>query len=123
MDLPGQREEVVMNHSRSQTSYGVYSPQGCVLASFPTEDNARAAIAELRAAGFEDDHVGFQSAEEVRWRAIHDIHNSGLLARIGQEVNLAKSRRALAEEGHPFIEVYAPDAAAAHCVGALARHW
>ncbi|HEY8976491.1 MAG TPA: hypothetical protein VIN75_19920 [Burkholderiaceae bacterium] len=120
--LRGQRQEVVMNHSKSRTSYGVYSPLGCVLASFPTEGDARAAIAELEAAGFAAEDVEFQSAEEVRLRATHDIHNSGLLARIGQEVNLAKSRRALAEQGHPFVAVYAPGAVATRSVAEIARH-
>ncbi len=112
-----------MSHSRSQTSWGVYSPLGCVLASFPTEDDARAAIAELKAAGFDGDDVDYQSAEEVRRRATFDIVHSGLLARIGQEVNLAKARRELALEGHPFVAVYAPGAAATRRVAEIARHW
>ena len=112
-----------MSHSRSQTSWGVYSPLGCVLASFPTEDDARAAIAELKAAGFDGDDVVYQSAEEVRRRATFDIVHSGLLARIGQEVNLAKARRERAQEGHPFVAVYAPGTAAAQRVAEIARHW
>lgn len=112
-----------MSHSRSQTSWGVYSPRGCVLASFPTEDDARAAIAELEAAGFDGDDVVYQSAEEVCQRATFDVVHSGLLARIGQEVNLAKARRALAQEGHPFVAVYAPGAAATRLVADIASHW
>ena len=111
-----------MIHSKSQSSYGVYSPLGCVLASFPTEDNARAAIAELRAAGFAAEDVVYQSAEEVRLRASRPELWMSWIARIGQEVNLAKSRRALAEEGHPFVAVYAPGADATHCAAEIARH-
>ncbi len=111
-----------MSHSRSQTSYGVYSPLGCVLASFPTEDDARAAIAELKAAGFAGDDIVYQSAEQVRLRAIYDIGHSSLLAHIGQELNLAKARRELAEEGHSFVAVYAPGGAAARRVADIARH-
>ena len=100
-----------MNDNNSQTAYGVFKPVGHVLASFPTERDARSAVAALQEAGFPE--VSFYPAEEVRQRAERDIANAGVLASIGQELNLVKQQRDLAEEGHPFVSVLAPEADAA----------
>ena len=94
-----------MNNSNSQTAYGVFKPVGHVLASFPDERDARLAVEALKAAGFPD--VAFYPAQEVLERANRDIANSGVLANIGQELNLVKQQRDLAEEGHPFVSVLA----------------
>ena len=96
-----------MNDNNFQTAYGVFKPVGHVLASFPTERDARSAVDALEQAGFAD--VAFYPAEEVRERAERDIANAGVLASIGQELNLIKQQRALAEEGHPFVSVRAPE--------------
>ncbi|MGN6527393.1 MAG: hypothetical protein ACTHL8_13485 [Burkholderiaceae bacterium] len=105
----------------SQSAYGVFKPVGHVLASFPTEEDARGAMSDLRQAGFED--VQYYSAEDVRVRAERDIQNSGVLATIGQELNLVKQQRELAEQGHPFVSVRAPEDEQARRAGAIAaRH-
>jgi hypothetical protein len=94
-----------MNSSNSQTAYGVFKPVGHVLASFPNERDARSAVEALKEAGFPD--VAFYPAQEVLERADRDIANAGVLANIGQELNLVKQQRDLAEEGHPFVSVLA----------------
>ena len=110
-----------MNDSNSQTAYGVFKPVGHVLASFPTERDARSAVEALKQAGFAD--VAFYPADEVRERAERDIANAGVLASIGQELNLVKQQRDLAEEGHPFISVLAPeDDAARRAADIVARY-
>jgi hypothetical protein len=110
-----------MNDSNSQTAYGVFKPVGHVLASFPTERDARSAVEALKQAGFPN--VEFHPAEEVRERAERDIANAGVLASIGQELNLVKQQRELAEEGHPFVSVLAPeDDAARRAADIVARH-
>lgn len=96
-----------MNESRSQTAYGVFKPVGHVLASFPSEDEARSAVDALQQAGFAE--VMFYPAQEVLERAERDIAHSGVLARIGQELNLVKQQRDLAEQGHPFVSVLAEE--------------
>ena len=55
----------------------------------------------------------------MRARAEHDIRNSGVLANIGQELNLVKQRRDLAEDGHPFVSVRAERDEAARRAGAI----
>jgi len=96
-----------MNNDDSQTAYGVFKPVGHVLASFPTEEDARSAVQALKEAGFAD--VAFYPAEEVRERAERDIESAGVLASIGQELNLVKQQRDLAQQGHPFVSVPAPE--------------
>ncbi len=95
-----------MNNVNSQTAYGVFKPVGHVLASFPSEREARSAVDALKRAGFPN--VVFYPAAEVLERAERDIRNSGVLANIGQELNLVKQQRDLAEQGHPFVSVLAP---------------
>ena len=110
-----------MNDSNSQTAYGVFKPVGHVLASFPTERDARSAVEALKQAGFPN--VAFYPPGEVLERAERDIRNSGVLANIGQELNLVKQQRALAEEGHPFVSVLAPeDEAARRAADIVARY-
>ena len=110
-----------MNDSNSQTAYGVFKPVGHVLVSFPTERDARSAVEALKEAGFPE--VAFYTADEVRERAERDIANAGLLASVGQELNLVKQQRDLAEEGHPFVSVLAPeDEAARRAADIVARH-
>jgi hypothetical protein len=107
----------------SQSAYGVFKPVGHVLASFPTEGDARSAIEALKAAGFADADVAYYSAEEMLSRAVSDIAHSGVLANIGQELNLCKARRDLAEQGHPFVSIHAEEDAAARRVGDIvSRH-
>jgi hypothetical protein len=110
-----------MNDNHSQTAYGVFKPVGHVLASFPTERDARSAAEALKQAGFPE--VAFYTAEEVRERAERDIANAGVLASVGQELNLVKQQLALAEEGHPFVSVLAPeDEAARRAADIVARY-
>ena len=110
-----------MNDNNSQTAYGVFKPVGHVLASFPTERDARSAVEALKQAGFPS--VAFYPASEVLERAERDIKNSGVLANIGQELNLVKQQRDLAEEGHPFVSVLAPeDDAARRAADIVARY-
>ena len=110
-----------MNNSNSQTAYGVFKPVGHVLASFPTERDARLAVEALKTAGFPN--VAFYPAEEVRERAERDIANAGVLASVGQELNLVKQQRDLAQQGHPFVSVLAPeDDAARRAADIIARY-
>jgi hypothetical protein len=111
-----------MAHSDTHTAYGVTKPVGFVILSFPTEDDARAAIPELRSAGFEDGDVRYYSAEQMKAQADADIRNAGILATIGQELNLVRAHRDLAEAGHAFLSVRAPGAEQARKVADIARH-
>src|ERR1700746_1872985 len=101
-----------MNESDSRRGRGVFKPVGHVLASFPTERDARSAEAALKEAGFPE--VAYYSADEMRECAERDIEGAGILAPFGQELNAATHRRDLARAGHPFVSVRAPETDEAH---------
>jgi hypothetical protein len=111
-----------MAHSDTHTAFGVTKPVGYVLVSFPTEDDARAAIPELRDAGFEDGDLHYYSPAQMKAQAEADMHNAGILADIGQELNLVRAHHELAEAGHAFLSVRAPEEAQARKVADIARH-
>jgi hypothetical protein len=111
-----------MANSHTNTAYGVTKPVGFVIVSFPTENDARAAIPELRSAGFADQDVRYYSPEQMRAQADADIANAGILATIGQELNLVRAHRDLAEAGHAFLSVRAPQEEQARQVADIARH-
>jgi hypothetical protein len=90
-------------------SHGVIKPVGHVLISFEAKDDAHAAMDALAKAGFGADKVSYFSPEEVIAQATSDIADAGILASLGQELNLVKAHRDLAQQGHSFISVYAPE--------------
>lgn len=90
-------------------SHGVIKPVGHVLVSFENEGDARGAMNALASAGFGPDKVSYFSSREVVEQAESDIADAGILASLGQELNLVKAHRDLAQQGHCFISVYAPD--------------
>jgi hypothetical protein len=107
--------------SASHSAYGVTKPVGHVLASFPTEEDARAACDELRRAGFADEAVTFLTAEQMTLRTEEDMHRASFLAAVGQEFNLVRAQHALALAGHPFVSVLAPEDRRARLVADIAR--
>jgi hypothetical protein len=111
-----------MTKSDTHHAYGVTKPVGFVIVSFPTEDDARAAIPELRGAGFADADVKYYSPAQMRAQAESDIRHAGILASIGQDLNLVKAHRDLAVAGHAFLSVHAPAEAQARKVAAIALH-
>ena len=110
-----------MSNSNTQTAYGVFKPVGHVLASFPDERDAHSAVDALRQAGFDD--VAFYPAQEVLERANRDIAHAGVLANIGQELNLVKQRRDLAVQGHPFVSVLAENDGEARRIGTIVARY
>lgn len=104
-------------------AYGVFKPVGHVLASFPDEEAARSAIADLDAVGVAAAERHFFSADEVREQSARDIEGASTLASIGQELNLVKAHHELASQGHPFVAARARDDDQARAIAdAFARH-
>jgi hypothetical protein len=104
-------------------AYGVFKPVGHVLASFPDESSARAALSELDAVGIAASERYFFSADEVREQAARDIEGASTLASIGQELNLVRAHHELASQGHPFVAAKASDDEQARAIAdVFARH-
>ena len=110
-----------MLNSDTRHAYGVSKPVGYVLVSFPTEDDARAAIPSLKSAGFAEDDIHFYSAALMKARTEADIHHAGILASIGQELNLVRAQHDLAVAGHAFLCVHAPHERQARMVAEIVQ--
>jgi hypothetical protein len=116
----------------SQHSFGVYKPEGHVVMSFATAEDADAAAAALSDAGVAG-AAGDASAEptersvrrfsdrEMLEQAESDIARASPLANLGQELNLVKAQRDLAKLGYHFLAVKADDDEHARSVAAIGR--
>jgi hypothetical protein len=96
-----------MHPTDTHKAYGVSKPVGHILVSFPTVDDAQAALSDLRVAHFDEDAVHYYSPGEMLVRADEEIRSASFVAALGQELNLAVARRELAETGHAFLTVRA----------------
>lgn len=119
-----------MEHE-SDHAFGVFKPVGHVVISFPQAAQAEAAQADILALGVAPGEVRRLSDSEMLAQIDVDLHNASPLASIGQEMNLIKAHRALAERGYHWLVVHAPQdelarqvAAAAEAAGAeRAQHY
>jgi hypothetical protein len=100
--------------------FGIFYPTGYVLSVFADSANADQAVSALRAAGFETDDLVIAKADEVLEYSREMRANRGLFSRFehfisglyADEGSLADELVGLAEQGHTFVAVHAPDDAA-----------
>ena len=103
-------------------SFGVFKPVGHVVISFPSAAQADATAQVLQ-------RFGLQSGPEVRRftdrqmlaQIDRDLQHASPLAAVGQEINLIKAHRALAERGYHWLVVHAADDELARRVAHVAR--
>lgn len=96
-----------MNKTERPSAFGVFKPVGHVIVAFPTEGDTQGALGALLKEGFAPEDINVYSSEQMKRQAEIDIEQAGVLAGIGQELNLVKSHRDLAERGHSFLVVKA----------------
>lgn len=89
-------------------SFGVFKPVGHVVISFPTADQMAQAVVALRQLGLPDDAVRQLTDRQMLDRIDDDMARASTVAAIGQEINLIKAHRALAERGYHWLIVHAP---------------
>jgi len=104
-------------------AYGVFKPVGHSIVSFAAADDLRAARAALREAGVADAAMREYTPQQMERQAEQDIEHAGVLASIGQELNLVKAHRELAHQGFSFLMVPSPDDAAAALIAQVARRF
>lgn len=104
-------------------AFGVFKPVGHVIVSLPSAADAQGAYDALLSDGFDTSEVVFYTPEEMKRQAEIDIENAGMLASLGQELNLVKSHRDLAEKGHSFLVVRAPKDEQAQRVADISRRF
>lgn len=95
-----------MDKTREPTAFGVFKPVGHVVVSLPPDVSLETAAGALDPLEVE---VATYSAEEMCAQIDRDLDRAGFLANIGQELNLVKAHRALAEEGYNWLVVRVHD--------------
>jgi len=109
-----------MDKSREPTAFGVFKPVGHVVISLPPEVDPARVVADLEPLGVELTQYG---ADEMCAQIDRDLARAGFLANVGQELNLVKAHRALAEEGFNWLVVRVHNHAQATEVAAIVeRH-
>jgi len=112
-----------MRKTDSPEAYGVFKPVGHVVVAFPAESDLRGARDELLRAGFPAADITSYAPEQMVRQADDDLKHAGVLASIGQELNLVKAQRALALQGHGFLIVNAPRDEDTQRVAEIARRF
>ena len=97
-----------MDKTEHPQAYGVFKPVGHVVASFPPATDLEQVARALAEAGFAQEEVRRYSAREMVQQVDRDLGEASALASLGQEANLVKAHRALAEQGYGFLIVHAP---------------
>lgn len=98
-----------MTDTSHPQSYGVFKPVGHIVIAFPSAVDCREADTALLQAGFVADDIVAYSSQDMLAQTETDLANASGLAAIGQELNLVKAHRALAQQGSCFLVVRARD--------------
>jgi hypothetical protein len=108
--------------SDQQHSFGVFKPVGHVVVSFPTAQQADAARRAIEAADLaRGDAIRAYTDVEMLAQIDQDLQHASGLASLGQELNLIKAHRELAERGYHWLVVRAPHDAEAQQIADLCR--
>ena len=112
-----------MDKTHPPESFGVFKPVGHTLLVFRSAEVTQSAAAALQADGFAQAALVHYSPAEMLAQVDAELPKAGVLASIGQELNLIKAHRALAVKGCHFLVVHTPDGAAVLRVTAIARRF
>lgn len=105
----------------AQRSFGVFKPEGHVVVSFPSAEQADAAAQALEPLRMPDGDVRRIGDREMLAKLDGDLRNASPLAAIGQEMNLAKAQRELAARGYHWLVVRAAEDSLAQRIAELVR--
>lgn len=112
-----------MEKTETPQAFGVFKPVGHVVVSFPPDTDLEAVSRALSEAGFKEPDVRRYAPREMVEQADRDMAEATPLASLGQELNLVKAHRALAEQGYGFLVVHAPKEEQAARVAEVARRF
>jgi len=102
-------------------AFGVFKPVGHVVLAFGPAAPIEGAIDALHEAGFAPADVMHYTPAQMVAQVDDDIAHASPLSSLGQELNLVKAHRALAERGYSFLVVRAPSDALTAQVVRIAR--
>ncbi|MBI3367353.1 MAG: hypothetical protein HY021_02525 [Burkholderiales bacterium] len=107
--------------SDAQHSFGVFKPVGHVVVSFPSAQQMDEAARALSGLSLPTDAVRRFSDREMLAQIDADLQRASALAGIGQELNLVKAHRALAERGYHWLVIRAETDLLGRKIAALMR--
>ena len=110
-----------MDKTDPPESFGIFKPVGHIVMSYRSTPDMEAAAGALTAAGFAAKELVRYTPKEMIAQVDDEIATASPLAAIGQDLNLVKAHRELAESGCSFLVVHAPDDKRAQQVGDAAR--
>ena len=110
-----------MDKTDPPASFGVFKPVGHTVIAFRSEAQVHAAVSALLGQGFASEALVRYTPAEMVAQVDAQEQAASPLASLGQELNLIKAHRALAQSGCSFLVVHAPDDAQAERVADLAR--
>lgn len=112
-----------MNTTDQPEPQRAFNPVGHVMLAFATPQEMQGAHAALLAGGFKANELHTYTPQQMQMQARINIEQAGVLAGLGQDLNLMKADLALAEEGHSFLAVHAPKDEATHVVTEVAQRF
>lgn len=109
-----------MDKSHIPESFGVFKPVGHVVVAFRSAGDMQAAERSLAEQGFSAADLVRYTPAEMMAQVDTEIVKASPMAAIGQDLNLIKAHRELAEVGCSFLVVRAPEEAQVDKVTAVA---
>ncbi len=110
-----------MEKSDPPKSFGVFKPVGHTVIAFASDAAMQTAVSALLEQGFSASDLVRYTPREMEAQADADMLSASPLASVGQELNLVRSQRELAQNGCSFLVVHAPEDEQAERVAAVVR--
>ncbi len=110
-----------MDKNDPPESFGVFKPVGHIVIAYRNAADLQAAAQTLAAQGFATTDLVRYTPEEMMAQVDAQLPEASPLASLGQDLNLIKAHRDLAEGGCSFLVVKAPQDEQAERVAAVAR--
>ena len=110
-----------MDINNPPRSFGVFKPVDHTVMTFADAAALESASQALLAQGFLADALTRYSPAQMLAQTASDLQTASPLASMGQELNLVKAYRDLAQEGCSFLVVHAPDDAQQTALVAVAK--
>ncbi|MCY7304672.1 MAG: hypothetical protein LH632_00685, partial [Rhodoferax sp.] len=98
-------KEYRMEKANPPRSFGVFKPVGHTVIAFSSAGLLEAAADALLSDGFQPNDLVRYTPAEMAAQADSDLHTASPMASIGQDLNIVRAHRALAENGCSFLVV------------------
>lgn len=98
-----------MEDKATSKSFGVFKPVGYLVVSFPKAEQVDQGMDAMTEQGLSTAGINRYTDREMLEQIDADIAGAGVLASVGQEMNLVKAHRALAERGYHWLVIPAHD--------------